>query len=190
VKNNLQIVSSLLNLQSNYIRDNKSLEVFKESQNRIKSMALIHEKLYQSAGLTNISMDDYIKELAVKLFDTYRYEAKKIKLKLNIEGIFLDIDKGTAVGLILNELITNTIQHAFNEKNSGELEISFVQRKNDQLIILEDNGSGLPESLDFKKSDTLGFQLIISLVEQLNAAIEYEGHKGSKFTIKIPIKSL
>ncbi len=188
VKNNLQIISSLLNLQSNYIQDKEALEVFKESQNRVKSMALIHEKLYQSGNLSQINIRDYIKDLSAKLFASYRHDAKNIKLNLNVEEIFLEVDKCIAVGLILNELISNALKHAFANKTGGELGISFF--KDDSKLILEisDNGIGFPEDFDFQNTETLGLQLVFSLIDQHDGTIEYDKKNGTKFTISLNIK--
>jgi PAS domain S-box-containing protein len=188
VKNNLQIISSLLNLQSNYIEDKEALEVFKESQNRIKSMALIHEKLYQSGNLSQINIRDYIKDLSTKLFSSYRHDAKNIKLNLNVEELFLEVDKCIAVGLILNELISNALKHAFVNKPGGELTISFFKNENKLILVISDNGIGFPHDFDLQNTETLGLQLVFSLIDQHDGTIEYDNREGTKFTISLNIK--
>ncbi|MGE5796014.1 MAG: sensor histidine kinase [Ignavibacteria bacterium] len=185
VKNNLQIISSLLNLQSNYIEDKEALEVFKESQNRIKSMALIHEKLYQSGNLSQINIRDYIRDLSAKLFSSYRHDSKNIKLNLNVEEILLEIDKCIAVGLILNELISNSLKHAFANRAGGELNIDLFRTGNELIIITTDNGIGFPEDFDFQNTETLGLQLVFSLIDQHNGTIEYDNKNGTKFKITL-----
>ncbi|MGE5846540.1 MAG: sensor histidine kinase [Ignavibacteria bacterium] len=185
VKNNLQIISSLLNLQSNYIEDKEALEVFKESQNRIKSMALIHEKLYQSGTLSQINIRDYIRDLSAKLFSSYRHDSKNIKLNLNVEEILLEVDKCIAVGLILNELISNSLKHAFANRAGGELNIDLFRTGNELIIITTDNGIGFPEDFDFQNTETLGLQLVFSLIDQHNGTIEYDNKNGTKFKITL-----
>ncbi|MGE5860115.1 MAG: sensor histidine kinase [Ignavibacteria bacterium] len=188
VKNNLQIVSSLINLQSNFIQDKKALEVFKESQNRVKSMGLIHEKLYQSGNLSTVDIKDYVKELSEKLFSSYMHESKNINLDLKIENIFIDIDKCIAIGLILNELISNSLKHAFVNKQQGTLRISLCLADNEIALAVQDNGIGLPDNIDFRNTETLGLQLVVSLVDQLGGTIEYDGKGGAKFTVLFQVK--
>lgn len=188
VKNNLQIISSLLNLQSNYIEDKEALEVFKESQNRIKSMALIHEKLYQSGNLSQINIRDYIKDLSAKLFSSYRHDSKKIKLILNVQELYLEVDKCIAVGLILNELISNALKHAFSNMSGGELTIDLHKDENSLILIVSDNGIGFPEDFDFQNTETLGLQLVFSLIDQHDGSIKYDTVKGTKFTVSLNIR--
>ncbi|HVO74401.1 MAG TPA: histidine kinase dimerization/phosphoacceptor domain -containing protein [Ignavibacteriaceae bacterium] len=187
VKNNLQIISSLLNLQSNYIEDKEALEVFKESQNRVKSMALIHEKLYQSGNLSQINIKDYIKDLSAKLFSSYRHESKNIQLNLNIEETTLEVDKCIAVGLILNELISNSLKHAFADRSKGKLNIDFNRKEDKLILIAADNGVGFPQDFDFQNTETLGLQLVFSLIDQHRGTIEYDKSEGAKFKITLNI---
>jgi len=186
VKNNLQIISSLLNLQAGYIKDEYYQNLFKESQNRIKSMVLIHEKLYQSKDLANIKADDYIEGLVRHLFHSYGVKPKAVVLKKNIKNVTLNIDTAIPCGLIINELISNSLKHAFPRSLPRSPEITlklFQDKRNRTVLIVSDNGVGLPKNIDFKKTKSLGLQLVSALVEQLGGIITVEVKEGTKFTI-------
>ena len=129
VKNNMQIVSSLLDHQTQFIKDKKVIEIFTESQNRIASMALVHEKLYQSKDLAKIDFNDYISDLVANLFQSYVKNSGKIKLNMNIENIQLDIDLAIPCGLIINELVTNSLKYAFPAGRVGEIKVVFRQNR-------------------------------------------------------------
>jgi two-component system, sensor histidine kinase PdtaS len=187
VKNNLQIISSLLNLQSAYIDDEKTLEIFKESQNRVKSMAMIHEKLYRSVGLSQIDFGDYMKNLAYDLLSSYRTSSNPVKLNADVENIKLDIDKAIPCGLLLNEVISNSLKHAFNNRNDGEISLDLHQKNNEIKLSVKDNGIGLPINLNLEKADTLGLRLIYTLVGQLDGNIEVIRKNGTEFKINFPI---
>ena len=188
VKNNLMIISSLLNLQSYYIKDKASQEVFKESQNRARSMALIHERLYQSTDLKMIDFGEYITSLANELFNTYEADINLIKLKINAENIFLDINTAIPLGLIVNELITNSLTHAFPEGKMGKINVDFHILDNHYEFIVKDNGIGFPEDIDFKNTDSLGLQIINSLTNQIGGKITLNKNNGTDF--KITFKEL
>ncbi len=183
VKNNMQIISSLLNLQTIYINNEKVVDILKESQNRIKSMAMIHEKLYESSGLTRIGFSDYIKHLTTYLFQSYIVDMKRIELKLDVEDILLDIDTAIPCGLIINELVTNSIKHAFDDGKEGSIIIQ-LHKLNDKLFLsVRDDGVGFPKTLDYKNTETLGLQLINSLVMQLDGTLELKINHGTEFKI-------
>jgi PAS domain S-box-containing protein len=186
VKNNLMIISSLLNLQSSYIKDKTSQDAFKESQNRAKSMALIHEKLYQSTDLKRIDFGDYISSLATKLFHTYNADPSLIKLKINAENILLDINTAIPLGLIVNELITNSLKHAFPDGKPGKINVNFHTQDDHYEFTVKDNGIGFPEDLDYQNTDSLGLQLINSLTSQIDGEIELDRNNGTEFKIKFP----
>ncbi|MGZ7070064.1 MAG: histidine kinase dimerization/phosphoacceptor domain -containing protein, partial [Methanobacterium sp.] len=188
VKNNMQIISSLLNLQLANVDDNQALDVLKESQGRIKSMALVHENLYLSDVLASINFKEYIQKLVMDLIVTYK--ADFIELKLNIDDIYLNIETATPCGLIINELVTNSIKHAFSkpihqQPTSPEAEstitIGFTENKDEFKLTVQDNGMGLPES--YGNSKSLGLRLVRVLVEQLNGAMEINRENGTTFTI-------
>ena len=188
VKNNLMIISSLLNLQSRYIKDKASQNIFKESQNRARSMALIHERLYQSTDLKRIDFGDYIQTLSNELFNTYVSDPSLVKLKINVNDIMLDINTSIPLGLIVNELITNSIKHAFPEGRNGEINIDFHTKDDYYEFIVKDNGIGFPEDLDFRNTDSLGLLIVNSLTEQINGKIELDKFNGTEF--KITFKEL
>jgi PAS domain S-box-containing protein len=184
VKNNLQIISSLLNLQSGYIKDKDSIEIFKESQNRVRSMALIHEKLYQSKDMSQIDFSEYVSELVSNLFSSYSLNSALITLHQNINDILLEIDIAINLGLIINELVSNTFKHAFPEGRKGNLYISIKKDEHKYELIIEDDGIGFSSEIDFRKTESLGLQLIITLVEQIGGEIFLFSDNGTKFVIK------
>jgi PAS domain S-box-containing protein len=183
VKNNLMVISSLLNLQSRYIKDKESQDIFKESQNRTKSMALIHEKLYQSTDLKNINFGDYIQKLSNDLYNAYVTNKRFIKLNVDVNDIMLDIDTSIPLGLIFNELVTNSLQHAFPQGKSGEINIKFYSKDDKYILEVKDNGIGFPDDINYKNSDSLGLKLITSLTEQIGGIIKLDNTSGTSFKI-------
>ncbi|MGB9979767.1 sensor histidine kinase [Methanobacterium sp.] len=184
VKNNLQIISSLLNLQSRYIEDKDAFGVFKESQNRIKSMALIHEKLYQSEDLTKIDFAEYIKSLTFHLFRSYSIDQSRVELSINFEGILFDIDTSIPCGLIINELISNSLKYAFPNGRKGKISIDLQLKGEKDILIIRDNGVGFPEGMDFQNTETLGLRLVNILVNQINGVITCDKIEGTSFRIE------
>jgi PAS domain S-box-containing protein len=185
VKNNMQIITSLLNLQSRYARDGEYREMFRESHNRIKSMSLVHEKLYQSKDLSTIDFKEYIKDIAKGLFLSYGANKGKILLVMDINNISLNINTAIPCGLIINELVTNSLKHAFPEGKEGEIKIS-VHSMNENTIelVVGDNGIGIPEDVDFKTTESLGLQLVTMLSEnQLHGKIILDRSQGTEFSI-------
>ncbi|MBU7016684.1 MAG: PAS domain S-box protein [Theionarchaea archaeon] len=180
VKNNMQIISSLLNLQSHNITDKKYEELIRESQNRIRSMALIHEKLYQSKDLENIDFKGYITDMVHDLVRSYG--KTDIVLNVDIDDTFLGIDAAVPCGLIINELVANALKHAFPD-GKGSVMVALHARDKMELIV-QDNGVGIPESIDPKTADTLGLRLVTILVEdQLNGEIRLKRDNGTEFSI-------
>ncbi len=180
VKNNLQIVSSLFFFQSKTITDPQTLEMFRDGQNRVKSMALIHEKLYQSGDLANIDFREYVKKLATFLFQSYGVDQSKIKFKNNVSNIQLSVDQAVPCGLIINELISNSLKHGFKEKDFGTIEIEMGHDENNDLVMkVKDNGKGIPENIDIGKIDSLGLRLVNNLTLQLNGKVEFLNQNGT-----------
>jgi PAS domain S-box-containing protein len=179
VKNNLQITSSLLKLQSNYIRDPDAQEMFAESQNRIRSMALVHEKLYQAQDLSRIDVGDYAQSLAQLLFRSYGVDRHSIELAVRAEKVWLPIDVAVPCGLILNELVSNCLKHAFPRGRAGQVLLS-IQRQNELVSIgVDDDGVGLPPDVDVQATETLGLQLVHTLAEQLGAELVFDSENGT-----------
>lgn len=182
VKNNLQIISSLLNLQSGYIKDKEDLELFKDSQSRVKSMAFIHEQLYQSSNFINIEFSEYIRNLVTYLIHYYAVDPSMIKLNLNVENVSMDLNTSIPCGLIVNELVTNSLKHAFPSGKEGEIYIDLHSVNDHQyVLIVADNGISLPDDIDFENTDTLGLQLVNGLVSQLEGTIKVDKSNGTRF---------
>jgi two-component sensor histidine kinase len=185
VKNNLQIIISLLNLQSRYITDATTLSAFRESQNRVRAMALVHEKLYQSTDLAKIDFDNYIGFLANNLLQFFGMKGKGILLTIDIKDIFLATDTAIPLGLIINELISNSLKYAFPGGRTGEISLA-IQRQDHALTILyKDNGVGIPDDFDWRNAMSMGLRLVITLVEQLDGTIELDRAAGTTFRINV-----
>jgi len=185
VKNNMQVISSLLNLQSRRVKDPAVFEMFKESQRRIRSMALIHERLYQSSDLSRIEFSQYLRNLTTHLFHSYQVDASRVQLKLEAEEVQLNINTAIPCGLIVNELVSNALKHGFPEGRKGELEIGLSAVPEDGYVLkIKDDGVGFPEGLDFRKTETLGMQIINTLVEQIGGRLELSREKGTAFRLE------
>ena len=189
VKNNFMIIQSLLQLQSRHIDDEDVLEIFKESQNRIKSMAFIHQRLYQHDNLKKINFGDYPETLASDIFKSYVSNPDQITLDIDTADVTLDIDTAIPLGLVLNELISNSLKYAFPDGRSGKLMVKSYLKGNEYSLIVSDNGIGLPEGLDYEKSDSLGLKLIYSLSDQIGAEVKVDTTNGTKFEITFDVKN-
>jgi two-component sensor histidine kinase/predicted negative regulator of RcsB-dependent stress response len=187
VKNNLQVISSLLNLQSRQIEDPSAKSAMKSGQNRIRSMALIHQNLYQDNETATINLKVYVENLSRNLFNSYQVSEDMINLKTDIEDLELDIDTIIPLGLILNELITNALKYAFSEGQKGNL-VVVLKRENDRIdLIVEDDGKGMDRSIDISKVKSLGFKIIRSFSAKLKADFRIEdANPGTKVIISIP----
>ena len=189
VKNNLQVVSSLLKLQAGHIEDKRIVEVFKESQNRVSAMALIHEKLYQSADLAKTDFSEYIHSLTTALFRSYSANSRSIQLQLDIQEVRLSIDTAIPCGLIINELVSNSLKYAFPSGETGTIYIQLQGQANNSnepiryQLIVRDSGRGFPQNLDFRTTKSLGLQLVCTLTRQLQGEITLSQESGVQFTI-------
>ena len=184
VKNNLQVVSSILNIQAGYIEDMMLKSIFKESQERIRSMSLVHEQLYQSKNLSSISLPVYIKALVMNIFNSYTEVSSRVSLKIDIEDTGLNIDTAISLGLILNELCTNIFKYAFPEMRDGELCIDFAHLGDGSCrLTISDNGVGMPEGFDIEMTNSMGFFLVRSMVDQIDGSLEIDQSSGMSFTI-------
>jgi two-component sensor histidine kinase len=183
VKNNLQVISSILSLQTSYVRDKKTLGILQESQNRIKSMSFIHESLYQNEDFTSIKISEYVTTLTQNLLYSYRIKGEKISLQTSFDDVYLNIDQAIPCGLIINELVSNALKYAFEDADEGLILVELLQNGNKINLVVSDNGIGLPSSIELELSDTLGFQLVHALVDQLDASIDVNREKGTKYLI-------
>ncbi|MFP4336508.1 MAG: PAS domain S-box protein [Halothece sp.] len=187
VKNNLQVISSIFSLQSQAIEDEKALALLEESQNRISSMSLIHEKLYQAANLTNIDFAEYIRDLAHHLLASYNVNPDWIQTEMNIESIPMNLDSAIPCGLLINELISNSLKHGFPNERRGRIYI-FLGLIDEETLCLkvEDNGVGLPEDFNPSQATSLGISLITSLTQQLRGRLKFQNNPGASFEITFP----
>ncbi|WP_245837592.1 MULTISPECIES: sensor histidine kinase [Methanobacterium] len=188
VKNNFMIIQSLLQLQSRHIDNEDVLEIFKESQNRIKSMAFVHQRLYQQ-NLKKINFGDYPETLASDIFKSYVSNPDQITLDIDTEDVTLDIDTAIPLGLILNELISNSLKYAFPKGRNGILTVKSYLKGSKYSLIVSDNGIGLPEDLDYENSDSLGLKLIYSLSDQIGADVKLNTTNGTKFEITFDLEN-
>jgi two-component sensor histidine kinase len=207
IKNNLQVISSLLDLQADQfknkecIKDSEILEAFKESQDRVISMALIHEELYKGGGFETLNFSPYIEELAENLLQTYTVGNTSISLKLDlVENALIDMDTAVPLGIIVNELVSNSFKHAFPDKKEGEIRIGLHREEegeynksingdcsNTFTLTVSDNGVGIPEDLDIEELDSLGMQLVTSLVDQLDGELKLKRNNGTEFVIRFTV---
>lgn len=189
VKNNFMIIQSLLQLQSRHIEGEDALNVFRESQNRIKSMAFIHQRLYQHDNLKKINFGDYPQTLASDIFKSYVSNPDQITLNIDTEDVTLDIDTAIPLGLILNELISNSLKYAFPDGRNGILTIKSNLIDSKYSLIVSDDGVGFPEGLDYEKSESLGLKLIYSLSKQIDAEVKLDTTNGTRFKITFDVKN-
>ena len=185
VKNNLQFISSLLNLQARHVADPNTLAMLTEGKNRINSMALVHQKLYQEDNLKGVNMKDYIENLLESLEHSLKVDANRIEVDAQIEPIVLDIDTATPIGLVLNELITNAFKYAFQGEASGVLHVRFKEQDSHLILDVRDNGVGLPTGFDLGTTKGFGFELVHSLAQKLKATVDIKTNEGVIVTLTI-----
>ena len=215
IKNNLQVISSLLDLQADkfknrkFIKNFEILQAFRESKDRVISMALIHEELYKGEGFETLDFSTYIRKLVENLFQTYLLDYKNIHLHMDLEeNVFLNMDDAVPLGIIVNELVSNSLKHAFSGRDEGRICINLRREKNGEriknredgkyegckrtvfILKVADNGAGIPESINLENLHSLGIQLVTTLVEQLDGEFELKRNNGSEFTIKFTVKKI
>jgi PAS domain S-box-containing protein len=184
VNNNMQIISSLLNLQAGNLADENSRRILKEGLLRIRSMAIVHEKLYKSPDLSKIDFADYVQSLADHLFHFFQIEAGRIRLEADLEAIELDINSAVPCGLLVNELLSNSLKHAFPVGKEGVLAIRLRRRPDGAVEIrVADNGIGLPEDVNMEQPERIGLQIVTLLIGQLGGTIELARENGTAFTV-------
>ncbi|MEA5515498.1 PAS domain S-box protein [Nodularia sp. UHCC 0506] len=191
VKNNLQIVSSLLQLQSQTLKDPEIIRVFQDSQNRIDSISLIHKNLYISPNIGKLDVVDYIENLVTSILISYQIQPGTISIETNIDEIDLNVDQAIACGLVINELLSNSIKHAFPQQKTGTITIDLHNIGDKIEMVIQDNGVGLPHNLDWSNTDSLGLSLVYDLVtEQIEGSMTVENHHGTVFKIQFPYLNL
>jgi PAS domain S-box-containing protein len=184
VKNNMQVISSLLNLQARHLSDPTAISMFRESQGRIRSMALVHEKLYQSKDLSRVNFAQYVENLVMYLVHSFRVDSERITIATDIGDVALDINTAIPCGLIINELVTNALKHAFPDDRKGTIAISLIRAGDAGLTLkIRDDGIGFTARQEGEKSETLGMQMVNMLVDQLDGTIRREAASGTSFII-------
>jgi len=186
VKNNMQVVSSLLFVQARDVKEPEIRNILLESQNRIRSIALVHEELYQSKDLEQIDYSDYLNKISRHIFETFLINPNQITLEIRSNQVYIPIDKAVPCSLVVNELFSNSLKYSFPDGKAGKIWISFTRDKN-YTLIFEDDGIGIPEEITFDSAKTLGFHLIKGLINQLNGTIQLERTGGTRYVITFPI---
>lgn len=197
VKNNLQIVSSLLRMQSRQIAEPGTSILFQEAQNRVQSMASIHEQFYQSPDLAQIDFKDYVKTLAINLFHSYGISQQQIELSIKVEDVSLTLDTAIPCGLIINELISNALKYAFPNHRTGKITI-YLSSLNDKcsansdqgILIISDDGVGIPDTVDWETTASLGLRIVRNLVEQIKGTLTVKCDRGTTFQLIFPVATL
>lgn len=182
VKNNLMMISSLLNIQSHYIKDQEVKDIFAESQNRANSMAILHQELYESGDMKDIELSEYLRSLSTEIMHSYNSKNKSVDLTLDLEQGTIDVDRAIPIGLIATETIINSFKHAFPEGN-GKILVKFYKDDDSFVLIISDNGVGFPENLDFRSQGNMGMMLINGLINQIDGSIDMIRENGTKFII-------
>ena len=183
VKNNLQVISSILNLQSSYVKDVNTLNILRESQNRVKSMSFIHESLYRSKDFSEVNFSDYINNLVNNILHSFDLSTNAVQLNTDLGAVNLNLDQAIPAGLIINELLTNAMKYAYKNIEHPELKIEIHQNNSIIDIVVEDNGVGLPKGFKIEESDSLGLQLVHTLIEQIDGTLSVKNENGTKYLI-------
>jgi len=186
IKNNLQLLASMINLQSNNIEDQHFREMCNVTRQRIINIARIHQGFYESRNYSSIKFNKFIREIVESLLELYIPDDKKIKINYEIEEVDLGINYSVNIGLIVNELITNSIKHAFNDTSAGKIKIIVKELGGSLKLLVEDNGKGIPPDFKIEESNSIGLMLVESLVEQMNGTLEFTGSSGTTIKINIP----
>jgi PAS domain S-box-containing protein len=187
VKNNLQIISSLLSLQSDHITNENAMEALRDSQNRVRSMAMIHEQLYSSGDLAKIDFSQYIKDLAAQLFRTYSVQARSIEVALDVEPVILEIDRAIPCGMIINELVTNCLKHGFTGRTQGIITVTLHREEAGMIrFSVGDDGVGISPEVDIMNAPSLGLKLVRTLTDQLRGQMAVRREGGTRFEVTFP----
>ncbi|MCB9190129.1 MAG: PAS domain S-box protein [Flavobacteriales bacterium] len=185
VKNNMQVISSILNLQSSYITDENALGIIRESQDRIKSMSFVHESLYQSKTLSEVNFAEYIQNITRNLYHSYGRPEGGIELEFDLDNIYLNLDTSIPCGLIINEVVSNSLKYAFEGRDSGKIRVEFKKKSDEKMkLIISDDGIGLPKDFDIENAESLGLQLVTTLVTQVSGKLDIDVTNGTSFNIE------
>jgi two-component sensor histidine kinase len=186
-KNNLQVIASLLSLQGDYVKDKESRRMFSNSSERVKTIALMYDKLYQADKQDGIYFDKYLIDLVNYHFQNYNTNPNMIRHQIKGDDLILPIKTAIPCGLIITELILNSLKHAFPDNRSGNIKINLEHPAGECILSIEDDGIGLPEEFDIGNNDSLEFLLVRSLSEQINGTLKLTGINGTKFVLKFPV---
>ena len=190
VKNNLQVISSLINMQMRRLEAGTSRDALEACQTRVQTIALIHQTLYQARDYARVPFSEYAQSLASNVFHATGVSPTKVSLDLAIGDVALPVDKAIPCGLLLNELITNALKHAFNDGRSGTIRVAFERIEGGRLrLTVSDDGVGLPPGYDVRNSESLGLQLVSTLSDQLDAELEIDGRGGATFQLTFPAEN-
>ena len=191
VKNNLQVIASLLRLQSRRLVDEQARGMFDNSQNRVHSISLVHEMLYRSGDLSRVDFSEYLRTLTASLLDGWKGTADAINISVNAAGVQLAVNIAIPCGLIVNELVTNALKHAFPGGRTGTIQVRFVSEGSGWLkLVVQDDGVGMPENLDLRRAGSLGLELVATLVRQLRARIDIRREAGTAFEISFQAEGM
>jgi PAS domain S-box-containing protein len=185
VKNNLQIIISLVNLQMRQTDDPEVKQIMSETQNRVRAMSLVHEKLYRSESLSRIDFADYTRYLATQLFSFYGSDTRRVRLDFVMGKIMVDINTAVPLGLLMNEIVSNALKHAFPNGREGTISISGSDENNLITLVVRDDGIGIPADFDWKNTTSLGMRLVTSLIDQVDGTVTLDRSRGTAFTITI-----
>jgi two-component sensor histidine kinase len=176
----------MLNLQATNIQDPAVADIFRESQDRVRSMALIHERLYKSGDLSRINFGEYVRNLTAYLVRSYGVRGNPVGLEIDVSDILLSIDVAIPCGLIINELVSNALKYAFQDGRRGTIKVSIRKEGKEYTLCVADDGVGMPADVDYRNHSSLGLQLVNTLVAQLDGDIALDAVKGTAFTIRFP----
>jgi two-component sensor histidine kinase len=188
VKNNLQVISSILNLQSSYVDDPKTLEILRESQQRIKSMSFIHETIYRTSDFSRLEFMDYLKTIISNLIQSYRSAKTRVDFVSEMHSVGLNLDQAIPCGLIVNELVSNSLKYAFKGREHGKLTVRLNEEDGVIMLAVMDDGIGLPADFAFEKNNSLGIQLVYALLDQIDATVNVVQTEGTQFFISFKRK--
>lgn len=184
VKNNIQIISSLLSLQSQHIKDDRDLKIFESSPNRIKTMALIHEEIYSSQNFTHINLHDYLRNITKEVLTFHIGDPRRVKLTFKVEDVKMELETAIPLGLLVNKIVANSVVHAFPNNRKVEIKV-VLRREGDEFTLrISDDGVGIQDNVEFEKAETLGFQLIKNLAKKLDGQLELQKDNETIFTLK------